>query len=131
MPSAPSKDWGSAATGIAIMANQPEAPSESSCEALGIEVEAMAMSDAMGVWKPDPRSSTARSSSWASPDPASVAYVGDRVDNDVLPSIEVGCARYGCVAGRGASSSACPDGTTPALIVDSLDELAERIGEAW
>ena len=74
---------------IAITANQP-ARRHAELEALGIRADAMGMSDAMGVAKPDRAFFERTLELIGSPDPASVAYVGDRVDNDVLPALEAG-----------------------------------------
>ena len=115
---------------IAITANQP-ARRHAELEALGIRVDAMGMSDAMGVAKPDRAFFDRTLELLGSPDPASVAYVGDRVDNDVLPALEAGMRAVWLRRGPWGLLQRLPDGTTPALIVDSLDELAERIGEAW
>jgi HAD superfamily hydrolase (TIGR01549 family) len=115
---------------IAITANQP-ARRHAELEALGIEVDVMAMSDAMGVAKPDRAFFDRTLELIGSPDPASVAYVGDRVDNDVLPALEVGMRAVWLRRGPWGIIHRMPEGTTPALIVDSLDELVERIDEAW
>lgn len=115
---------------IAITANQP-ARRHAELEALGIRVEAMGMSDAMGVSKPDRAFFDRTLELIGSPDPASVAYVGDRVDNDVLPALEAGMRAVWLRRGPWGLLQRLPDGTTPALIVGSLDELAERIDEAW
>jgi HAD superfamily hydrolase (TIGR01549 family) len=115
---------------IAITPNQP-ARRHAELEALGIQVDAMGMSDAMGVGKPDRAFFDRTLELIGSPDPASVAYVGDRVDNDVLPALEAGMRAIWLRRGPWGLLHRLPDGTTPALIVDSLDELAERIGEAW
>jgi HAD superfamily hydrolase (TIGR01549 family) len=115
---------------VAITANQP-ARRHAELEALGIRVDAMAMSDAMGVGKPDRAFFDHTLELIGSPDPASVAYVGDRVDNDVLPALEVGMRAVWLRRGPWGLLHSLPDGTTPALVVDSLDELVERIGEAW
>ena len=115
---------------IAITANQP-ARRHAELEALGIRVEAMGMSDGMGVAKPDRAFFVRTLELMGSPDPASVAYVGDRVDNDVLPALRMGMRAVWLRRGPWGLLQRLPDSTTPALIVDSLDELAERIGEAW
>jgi len=115
---------------VAITANQP-ARRHAELEALEIRVNAMGMSDAMGVAKPDRAFFDRTLELLGSPDPASVAYVGDRVDNDVLPAIEAGMRAVWLRRGPWGLLQRLPDGTTPALIIDSLDELAERIGEAW
>jgi HAD superfamily hydrolase (TIGR01549 family) len=115
---------------IAITANQP-ARRHAELQALGIRVDAMGMSDAMGVAKPDRAFFDRTLELIGSPDPASVAYVGDRVDNDVLPALAAGMRAVWLRRGPWGLLQRLPDGTTPALIVDSLDELAERIGAAW
>ena len=115
---------------IAITANQP-ARRHAELEALGIRVDAMGMSDAMGVFKPDRAFFDRTLELIGSPDPASVAYVGDRVDNDVLPALEAGMRAVWLRRGPWGLLHRLPEGTTPVLVVDSLDELVERIGEAW
>ena len=115
---------------VAITANQP-ARRRADLEALGIRVDAMAMSDAMGVAKPDPAFFDRTLELLGSPDPASVAYVGDRVDNDVLPALAAGMRAVWLRRGPWGLLQRLPDDTTPALVVDSLDELTARIGEAW
>ena len=65
------------------------------------------------------------------PEPAAVAYVGDRVDNDVLPSIAAGMRAVWLRRGPWGVIQRLPENARPALVVDSLDELVERIGEAW
>ena len=115
---------------VAITANQP-ARRHAELEALGIRVDAMGMSDAMGVAKPDRAFFDRTLELLGSPDPASVAYVGDRVDNDVIPSRAAGMRAVWLRRGPWGLLQSLPDGTRPALIVDSLDELTERIGEVW
>ena len=66
-----------------------------------------------------------------SPPQSSVAYVGDRVDNDVVPAIEAGMRAVWIRRGPWGLIQELPDGVEPALVVGSLDELADRIGEAW
>ena len=60
-----------------------------------------------------------------------IAYVGDRVDNDVLPSSAAGMRPIWIRRGPWGVIQQLPAGVRPALVVDSLAELAERIGEAW
>lgn len=115
---------------IAVVANQPERR-EAELRRIGIEAEVMAMSDAMGAWKPDPAFFRHALELMGSPSPGSVAYVGDRIDNDVLPSIAAGLRAVWLRRGPwGAIGTLTPD-ITPALVVDTLDELVHRIDEAW
>lgn len=113
---------------IAIFANQP-ARRTAELRALGVNPDAIAMSDEMGVHKPDPAFYT-RSLDFMGASAADVAYVGDRLDNDVRPSAAAGLrpvyirrGPWGVIGG-----GAIPVGT---LVIDSLTELVERIGEWW
>ncbi len=65
-----------------------------------------------------------------SPPAASVAYVGDRVDNDVVPSAAAGMR---AVWIRRGPWGVIQDPPAPgaSLIVGSLIELVERISEAF
>jgi FMN hydrolase / 5-amino-6-(5-phospho-D-ribitylamino)uracil phosphatase len=114
---------------VAITANQP-ARRRSELEGLGVEVEAMAMSEAMGVSKPDPAFFARTLELIGSPDPADVAYVGDRVDNDVVPSAAAGMRAVWIRRGPWGLLHEDTDHAAD-LVVRSLDELVERIGEAW
>ena len=89
------------------------------------------MSEGMGVWKPDPTFFDRALELMGDPEPAAVAYVGDRVDNDVLPSSAAGMRAAWLRRGPWGVIQRLPESAKPALVVDSLDELVERIGEAW
>jgi HAD superfamily hydrolase (TIGR01549 family) len=114
---------------IAITANQPvERTAE--LRALGVSAEVMAMSDELGVWKPDPAFFARTLELLGSPDPARVAYVGDRIDNDVRPSIAAGMRSAWLRRGPWGVIGEDPPAET-ALVVDSLSELADRAGELF
>jgi FMN phosphatase YigB (HAD superfamily) len=114
---------------LAITANQPiERTAE--LKALGIDVEVMAMSDDMGVWKPDLAFFARTLELLGSPEPAWVAYVGDRIDNDVRPSIAAGMHAVWLRRGPWGFIGEDPPAET-GLIVDSLTELVERVEELW
>jgi HAD superfamily hydrolase (TIGR01549 family) len=115
---------------VAIVANQPAIRDEQ-LRASGIEAEVMAMSDALGVAKPDPAFFARTLELIGSPAVGDVAYVGDRVDNDVLPAIAAGMRAIWIRRGPWGVIQELPDGTVPALVISSLDELVERIGEVW
>jgi HAD superfamily hydrolase (TIGR01549 family) len=115
---------------VAIVANQPAIRDEQ-LRASGIEAEVMAMSDAMGVAKPDPAFFARTLELLGSPAPGDVAYVGDRVDNDVLPAIDAGLRAIWIRRGPWGVIQELPDAASPALVVTSLDELVKRIGEVW
>ena len=115
---------------IAIVANQPGIRTDE-LAAIGIDPEVVAMSEWMGVAKPDPAFFARALELMGSPPPDEVAYVGDRVDNDVIPSAAAGMRAVWIRRGPWGVIQRLPEGTHPALTVDSLDELAQRIGEAW
>ncbi len=114
---------------VAITANQPARRHEE-LEALGIRVEAMAMSDAMGLAKPDPRFFARTLELIGGPPAERVAYVGDRVDNDVRPSAAAGMRAVWIRRGPWGFLHEDAEGLAN-LEVRSLDELVERIDAAW
>jgi HAD superfamily hydrolase (TIGR01549 family) len=114
---------------VAVTANQP-ARRHDELVALGIDVEALGMSDAMGVAKPDPAFFSRTLELLGSPPAGDVAYVGDRVDNDVLPSAAAGMRAVWIRRGPWGLLHEDPRGVAH-LVVRSLDELVERIDEAW
>jgi HAD superfamily hydrolase (TIGR01549 family) len=115
---------------VAIVANQPASRADE-LTALGIDAEVLAMSESMGVAKPAPAFFARTLELMGDPDPASVAYVGDRVDNDVLPAIAAGMRAIWIRRGPWGVIQHLPDGVSPSLVVGSLAELVERIGDAW
>lgn len=114
---------------IAITANQPVERS-AELKALGVSAEVMAMSDELGVWKPNPAFFARTLELLGSPDPARVAYVGDRIDNDVRPSIAAGMRSVWLRRGPWGVIGEDPPAET-GLIVDSLTELVDRVEELW
>jgi HAD superfamily hydrolase (TIGR01509 family) len=113
----------------AILANQP-AERTAELRALGIEADVMAMSEELGVHKPDREFYRRGLALMGDPDPAQVAYVGDRIDNDVLPAAAAGMRAIWLRRGPWAViGSVAPAEAT--LVVGSLDELVEHIGSAW
>lgn len=115
---------------VAIVANQP-ANRTPELRALGFATEVLAMSDELGVHKPDPAFFAMALELMGRPEPASVAYVGDRIDNDVLPAAAAGMRAVWLRRGPWGVIQEPPRDPVAALVVDSLDELVERIGEAW
>lgn len=115
---------------VAIIANQP-ASRTAELRALGFAPDVMAMSDELGVAKPDPAFFARSLELMGSPPADSVAYVGDRVDNDVLPAAAAGLRAVWLRRGPWGVIHLPPSEGSAALVVSSLDELVERIGEAW
>jgi FMN phosphatase YigB (HAD superfamily) len=61
-------------------------------------------------------------------DPAAIAYVGDRLDNDVLPAQRLGMVGVFLVRGPWALvQQSWPEAAQADLTVDSLDGLADRL----
>jgi HAD superfamily hydrolase (TIGR01549 family) len=115
---------------IAIVANQPASRGDE-LRALGIEAEVMAMSGELEVAKPDPAFFRRTLELMGNPDPGKVAYVGDRIDNDVIPAAAAGMRAVWIRRGPWGVIQRPAGGAHPALTVDSLDELVERIGDLW
>ena len=115
--------------GVAIVANQP-ASRTSELRALGFDVEVIAMSDELGVSKPAAAFFERTLALLGGPDPSDVAYVGDRIDNDVIPAAE---ARMRAVWLRRGPWGVIPTEAPrqAALVVTSLEELVDRIDDCW
>jgi HAD superfamily hydrolase (TIGR01549 family) len=73
---------------VMIAGNQP-AEAAASLASLALPADVIATSGAWGVAKPDPRF-FARVQELADGPPETIAYVGDRLDNDVLPARAAG-----------------------------------------
>jgi HAD superfamily hydrolase (TIGR01662 family) len=114
---------------IAIIANQPAERTEE-LRFLGVRAEVMGMSAEMGVHKPAPEFYAEALIRMGNPKAGDVAYVGDRLDNDVHPAAAAGMRPVWIRRGPWAAitDDRPPVGT---LIVDSLTELVDRIDEAW
>ena len=115
---------------IAIVANQPFSRA-AELGAIGVEADVVAMSEGMGVAKPDPAFFDRALELMGTPDPATVAYVGDRVDNDVVPAIAAGMRSVWLRRGPWGVIQELPDGVRPSLTVGTLAELVDRVGEVW
>ncbi len=114
---------------LAVIANQP-AQRAAELVAIGVSPDVMAMSDAMGVAKPDPAFFDQVLARCHDPMPGDVAYVGDRVDNDVRPAAAAGLRAVWLR--RGPWGVVQRDDVHRAhLVVDSLAELVERLDEVW
>jgi HAD superfamily hydrolase (TIGR01549 family) len=112
---------------VAIVANQPASRREQLL-ALGFEPDLIAMSEALGVAKPDDAFYQRALQLLGGPDPRRVAHVGDRVDNDVVPAARNGLRSVWLR--RGPWGRLQQDTTHGAeLVVDSLDELLDRLAE--
>jgi HAD superfamily hydrolase (TIGR01509 family) len=86
-------------------------------------VDAVASSESLGVWKPDSEFFT-RVVELAGVPAEKIAYVGDRVDNDIRPAIEAGMAGVHIRRGPWGYLQKPP---AEAIRIDSLDELPEAL----
>lgn len=115
---------------LAIFGNQP-ASRTAELRALDLPADVIAMSAEMGVAKPLPAFFSRILDMLGDPDPNGVAMAGDRVDNDVIPAMAAGLRAIWIRRGPWGRIQSLPEGTRPALVVGSLDELAGRIEEAF
>jgi FMN phosphatase YigB (HAD superfamily) len=94
---------------------------------LGLPVEFMASSAGMGIEKPDPEFFR-RVAGLAGLAPDELVYVGDRVDNDVLPPLAIGMGAVLVRRGPWAEVQAEQGLHAHApVIVDSLDQLPAAV----
>lgn len=115
---------------VAIVANQPAARADE-LRAIGVDAEVMAMSETMAVSKPAAAFFDRALELMGSPHPRDVAYVGDRIDNDVRPASAAGMRAVWLRRGPWGVIQQVGEGPQPALTIHSLDELVERIPDAW
>ncbi|HVM29335.1 MAG TPA: HAD family hydrolase [Candidatus Limnocylindrales bacterium] len=113
---------------LAVLANQP-ARRTPELRALGIDPEVMAMSEELGLRKPEPAFFQRALEMMGQPPPSEVAYVGDRPDNDVAPAAAAGMRAVWLR--RGPWGVIWPEAPQATLVVRSLAELVDRIEEAW
>jgi FMN phosphatase YigB (HAD superfamily) len=107
---------------IGIAGNQP-APAEAALEAAGVSADFIASSEGWGVEKPSP-AFFARIAATAGVPPDEIAYVGDRLDNDILPALEAGMAAIFIRRGPWGYIDATKPGAELATVaIESLDEL--------
>ena len=92
-----------------------------------LPVDVVASSASWGVEKPSPEFFE-RVVAATGAAPREVAYVGDRVDNDVLPACEAGLVAVQIRRGPWAHLQARP--AAPVLHIRSLDELPEAFDRA-
>ncbi|TME32108.1 MAG: HAD family hydrolase [Chloroflexi bacterium] len=116
---------------VPIVANQP-ARRTPELRAIGFDPDVMAMSDEMGVHKPDPAFFSRALELMGVTDASSVAYVGDRVDNDVLPSAACGMRAIWIRRGPWGVIQELPEeARADTMVVATLSEMVSRIDDAW
>jgi FMN phosphatase YigB (HAD superfamily) len=111
---------------VGIAGHQPEA-AEAALAAAGVAVDFIASSGGWGVEKPSPIF-FARVAEAAGAPASAVAYVGDRLDNDVLPARAAGMLGVFIRRGPwGIAQDAWPEAATADLRVDSLETLSDLL----
>lgn len=112
---------------VLIAGNQP-VESEASLQRLGLPADAIASSGGWGVQKPDPRFFE-KVAALAGLPPEEIAYVGDRLDNDVLPARAAGMTAVFVRRGPwGWMHAERPEIEAAHLQVASLAELPGALG---
>ena len=111
---------------LGLAGNQPDW-AESDLRAMGLPVDMIAASARWGVEKPSPAffERLIRESGFA---PSKIAYVGDRLDNDVLPAIAAGMRAVFIRRGPwGRIQARWPEAAASHAVIDGLDELLELL----
>jgi HAD superfamily hydrolase (TIGR01662 family) len=113
---------------IALVGNQP-ASVEPFLQALGVEVDVIASSERWGVEKPAPAFFSRLLAELGLP-PHEVAYVGDRLDNDVLPAVGLGMRAILLRRGPwGYLHARTPEASRATAVLDGLDGLPAILRE--
>jgi FMN phosphatase YigB (HAD superfamily) len=113
---------------IGIAGNQPTS-AEPTLRGCGLAADFYATSDGWGVAKPDPKFFE-KVLDAAGCEPSQIAYVGDRVDNDALPSLAAGMRPILVRRGPwGRAQWNWPEATKAHLKIETLAELPARLGE--
>ena len=114
---------------LGVAANQPAEVAEM-IRSIGVELDLVGMSAAWRLHKPDP-AFFARIAEELGLPPAEIAYVGDRIDNDVRPARDAGMVAVFVRRGPwGWIQAGREDPAEADIVVDSLSELPERLGPA-
>lgn len=114
---------------VVLAGNQPERRA-AQLRALALPVDDLVTSDELGVEKPDPAFFAAVLARIGVSDASAVLYVGDRVDNDVLPASDAGLATCWLTRGPWGQLQEMPDDVEPDLVLEGLAELPTLLA-AW
>ena len=111
---------------VGLAGNQPT-QAEAEIRALGLAVDFIASSARWGVEKPDP-AFFRRIVVESGVAPHQIAYVGDRLDNDVLPAIAAGMTGVFVRRGPwGVIHATWPEVARADLRLENLEELSEAL----
>jgi len=114
---------------VVLAGNQPERRS-AQLRALDLPVDDVVTSAELGVEKPDPAFFAAVLARLEVGEPGRVLYVGDRLDNDVIPAGEAGLATCWLTRGPWGQLQELPEDVAPDLVLEGLGELPELLA-AW
>jgi HAD superfamily hydrolase (TIGR01549 family) len=107
---------------VGIAGNQPQEAHEA-LEKVGFEFDLIGSSTGWGIEKPSP-AFFAKVTELANVPASSIAYVGDRLDNDVLPALAAGMAAVFIKRGPwGTLHAAHPEIARAKAVIDSLSQL--------
>jgi FMN phosphatase YigB (HAD superfamily) len=108
---------------VGVAGNQPQ-ETEQVIASLGVPLDLVASSDGLGVAKPDPAFFERVADELHLPAGA-IAYVGDRIDNDVIPARHAGMLPIFVRRGPWAWLQALDGVPTGTIEIDSLLEIAD------
>ncbi len=107
---------------VGLAGNQP-ARASAALKAMSLPVDVIVTSEGLGVEKPSPRFFELLAQAAALP-ADDVAYVGDRVDNDVVPAAAAGMFAVFLRRGPwGLLQASWPEAAAASACIDGLDEL--------
>jgi HAD superfamily hydrolase (TIGR01509 family) len=108
--------------GIGLAGNQPE-QALGQLQALGLQLDFVVTSAGLGVRKPEPEFFASVVAATGLP-AWQVAYVGDRLDNDVLPAARAGMFSVFLIRGPWAQAQKSrPEAASADLVIHGLAEL--------
>lgn len=111
---------------LAVAANQP-AWTEGFLTRLGLPLDHVTSSEGWGVEKPDP-AFFARLAGELDLEAPEIAYVGDRVDNDVVPAVAAGMVSVFVRRGPyGFVQASWPEAEQAHVRLDTLDDLPDAL----
>jgi HAD superfamily hydrolase (TIGR01549 family) len=111
---------------LGVVGNQP-VRTEALFNELDVQFELVASSDGWGLSKPDPRFFERVAGAFGLA-PAEVAYVGDRIDNDVRPAAAAGlCSVFIRRGPWGWIAAGRDDPPEATLVVNALTELPAKL----
>lgn len=114
---------------VAVCGNQPARRTQE-LRALGLDADLIATSAELGAQKPSSEFYVRLLARLGDPDPASVLYVGDRLDNDVVPAAAHGLVTAWLRRGPWALLQPRPEGAAPDVEVTSLSDLGDQLTAA-